>query len=266
MDDSQADDQSLSASAIPKQRNAFAELMSPRSRPPPQQPKPVRNSNPHDPGNGLLAYIQEPEKYPFAVIRATDHSVLIRDAYPKSLVHLLLLPRDPTKYNLHPHDAFADSAFLALVRSETEAAVRLAASELSRLLSPVSRTSQARITAMNAPDPPAELPPGRDFAGELKVGIHAHPSMNQLHIHIISPDMSSDTMRHRKHYNSFNTGFFIPLADFPLHDYDPRKQVKYQNDNLKQDFRCWRCGRMFGNKFKELKEHLKGELDEWKRE
>ncbi|RMZ79874.1 hypothetical protein DV737_g3229, partial [Chaetothyriales sp. CBS 132003] len=119
---------------------------------------------------------------------------------------------------------------------------------------------------MNAPDPPAELPPGRDFASELRIGIHAHPSMNHLHIHIISPDMSRETMRHRKHYNSFNTDFFIPLADFPLRDDDPRKQVAYQNDNLKKDFECWRCGRMFGNKFKELKEHLMGELEEWKKE
>ncbi|RMZ76834.1 hypothetical protein DV738_g4750, partial [Chaetothyriales sp. CBS 135597] len=164
MEDTQADDQSLSASTVPKKRDAFAQLMSPRDSTRSRQPKP------------------------------------------------------------------------------------------------------ARISAMNAPDPPAELPPGRDFASELKVGIHAHPSMNQLHIHIISPDMSRDTMRHRKHYNSFNTDFFIPLADFPLHRDDPRKTIAYQNDNLKKDFQCWRCGRMFGNKFKELKDHLKRELDEWKRE
>ena len=78
--------------------------------------------------------------------------------------------------------------------------------------------------------------------------------------------MSRETMKHRKHYNSFNTDFFIPLDDFPLADDDPRKQVAYQNDNLKKEFKCWRCGKVFGNKFKELKEHLVTELKEWKKE
>jgi aprataxin len=115
-------------------------------------------------------------------------------------------------------------------------------------------------------DPLSHLPPGRDFRSALRVGIHAHPSMNHLHIHIISPDMSRETMRHRKHYNSFNTPFFIPLADFPLAEDDQRREVGYQNANLARDFTCWRCGRGFGNRFKELKGHLEEEFERWKRE
>ena len=78
--------------------------------------------------------------------------------------------------------------------------------------------------------------------------------------------MSRNSMKHRKHYNSFNTDFFIPLEDFPLAEDDARRQVPYQNANLSRDYRCWRCGRMFGNKFKELKEHLATDFLEWKRE
>ena len=253
-------------------KNAFSELMSPKSKQPTKshEPKQVRTTqptNPRDPRNGLLTYILRPESYPSSlIIRYTEHSVLIRDAYPKSLLHLLLLPRDPSKYNLHPHAAFADPAFLALVRSEVAECVRLAASELSRLLSSHSASCKARLEAMESASPPAELPDGRDFANELRVGIHAHPSMNHLHIHIISPDMSRDGMKHRKHYNSFNTDFFVPLADMPLAEDDLRRQVPYQNGNLGKDFKCWRCGRMFGNKFKELKEHLAVEFPEWQKE
>ena len=240
------------------------------TKPKPREPKQVRTTqptNPRDVRNGLLPYILKPESFPSSlIIRHTEHTVLIRDRYPKSLLHLLLLPRDATKYNLHPHTAFADPVFLALMRSEISECVDLAASELSRLLSSTSLKSQARLKAMDSSFPAAELPPGRDFAAELRVGIHAHPSMNHLHIHIISPDMSQETMRHRKHYNSFNTDFFIPLQDFPLVEDDVRRRVEYQNANLSRDFKCWRCGRMFGNKFKELKEHLATEFVAWKEE
>ena len=253
---------------MPPKRDAFSALMS--TKPRPREPKQVRGvqpTNPRDVRNGLLPYILKPESFPSSlIIRHTEHTVLIKDRYPKSLLHLLLLPRDATKYNLHPHTAFADPVFLALIRSEISECVNLAASELSRLLSSTSLKSLARLKAMDSSFPAAELPPGRDFAAELRVGIHAHPSMNHLHIHIISPDMSQETMRHRKHYNSFNTDFFIPLQDFPLVEDDVRRRVEYQNANLSRDFKCWRCGRMFGNKFKELKEHMATEFVAWKEE
>lgn len=247
-------------------RNAFSELMSSK---PKKKPRQVRTSNPtnlNDPRNALLQYILRPESYPSnLIISYTEHSVLIRDAYPKSLLHLLLLPRDPSKYNLHPHAAFADTEFLSLITNEVSNALDLAASELSRLLSPQSASCQARLDAMDFPNPPTELPPGRDFRSELRVGVHAHPSMNHLHIHILTPDMHSDSMRHRKHYNSFNTDFFIPFEELSLAQDDMRRQVSYQNGNLGKDFECWRCGKTFGNKFKQLKAHLEEEFEAWKK-
>jgi len=245
--------------------------MAPKAKhPKPHPPRPVRStqsSNPHDRRNGLLPYILDPSSFPpSTVIRHTEHTVLIRDQFPKATVHLLLLPRDLTKSILHPHQAFSDSGFLHLMRSEAAVAVRLAASELSRLIGPCSKSSQARLEAMESVDPPDPLPAGRDFSRDLRVGVHAHPSMNHLHIHIISRDMHSDWLKHRKHYNSFNTDFFLPLADFPLAEDDERQDVRYQNANLKKDLQCWRCGKNFGNKFKELKDHLEVEFEEWRKE
>ncbi|KIX08639.1 uncharacterized protein Z518_03296 [Rhinocladiella mackenziei CBS 650.93] len=252
-------------------RNAFAELMSPKAKQQKQQPCKLQGlkklSNPKDWKNGLLTYILEPSKYsPGMVILHNDKTVLIRDAFPKATVHLLLLPRDPSKRDLHPRDALNDQAFLDMMRAEAAVAVKLAASELSRLISPYSESCEARISAMESDDPPDELPPGRDFSKECRVGIHAHPSMNHLHVHIISRDMHSDRLKNQKHYNSFNTDFFIPLEDFPLSSDDVRRSVSYQNGNLKKDCRCWRCGKMFGNKFKQLKDHLEDEFDAWKKE
>jgi aprataxin len=264
-------------------RNAFAELMS--SRPSKQlksgAPLPMNvvktkkpsfyanhdGSNPSDPRSGLLPYILNPESFPASVIiRSTTHTVLIKDLYPKAIIHLLLLPRSEKHRNLHPHDAFMDEAFLELIKAEAKSAAQLAASELSRLISPYSASEKIKNDALDSPNPPDTTPVGRDFLLDLKIGIHAHPSMSHLHVHIISKDMFSECLKHKKHYNSFNTPFFIPLEDYPLPEDDIRLSTTYQNANLKADYECWRCERNFGNKFKELKEHIKTEYEEWRKE
>jgi len=254
-------------------RNAFSELMSSKPKQPKPEPQPKRAAqsttrfNPHDPKSGLLPYITSPESFPSSrVITYTANTVLIHDLYPKATIHLLLLPRDQTKYDLHPRDAFADTPFLSLIRTEAASALQLASSELRRLLSPKSALDGARNAAMDSPAPPSTLPPGRDYASEFRVGVHAHPSMNHLHVHIISRDMHSPALKHKKHYNSFNTDFFIPLADLPLAEDDQRRSTSYQNANLNKDFVCWKCGEGFGNKFAQLKRHLEIEYEDWRRE
>lgn len=148
-------------------------------------------------------------------------------------------------------------------------------------------------------------------------GVHSHPSMNHLHVHVLSVDRRSERMKHRKHYNSFATGFFVGVEEFPLgvgagalegtvrgeetkerdlveggngresgtgvkgvvldEDKLMRAKADWIADQrrragggregfLAHDMKCWRCGRNFGNRFKELKEHLEAEFDEWKRE
>ena len=250
-------------------RSAFSELMSPKTkqpRHPPQHANVGKLSNLKDFRSGLLPYILDPTKFPDNVVDSNDNIVLIRDNFPKATVHLLLLPRDPTKWSLNPRDAFDDPVFLAMVRNEAIEAARLAASELSRLISPYSNSSKARIEAMESDDPLDEIPAARDFSQDIKVGIHAHPSMGHLHVHIISRDMYSDRLKHQKHYNSFNTDFFIPLEDFPLAENDQRRQTSYQNANLKREYSCWRCERVFGNKFTQLKAHLSEEYLQWRKE
>lgn len=105
---------------------------------------------------------------------------------------------------------------------------------------------------------------GRDWSKEVMSGVHAHPSMNHLHVHVMSVDRYSECLKHRKHYNSFATAFFVPVEDFPLAKDDVRRSAGEQG-YLKMDFKCWRCGRVFGNQFAKLKEHLKEEFEEWRR-
>lgn len=109
-----------------------------------------------------------------------------------------------------------------------------------------------------------DVPEGRDWSQDVMAGVHAGPSMNHLHVHVVSRDFVSDRMRHRKHYNSFHTPFFIDLDDFPLAKNDPRRHPGREG-YLAQELKCWRCGKDFGNRFRQLKAHLEEEFEEWKK-
>ncbi|CAH2007154.1 unnamed protein product [Acanthoscelides obtectus] len=52
---------------------------------------------------------------------------------------------------------------------------------------------------------------GRELIQDVgfKIGYHAEPSMQRLHLHVISDDMDSPCVKTKKHWNSFTTEFFI---------------------------------------------------------
>ncbi|KAL4893454.1 HIT-like domain-containing protein [Aspergillus ambiguus] len=256
--------------AQPAKRDAFAELLAPK----PKQPK-TSHEQPSAAGaqlkravgarDGLGAYIAHPERYPpSVVVYSNDDFVAIHDLFPKSTLHLLLLPRDPAKTRLHPFDAFDDAAFLAKVQAEARKLRTLAAGELRRRYGRFSAQDRERQQALDADPPPDELPAGRDWERDIMCGIHARPSMNHLHVHVISVDRYSDRLKHRKHYNSFATPFFVPLEDFPLAKDDVRRHPGREG-YLQREYVCWACGEKFGNGFSRLKAHLEEEFDRWKR-
>lgn len=232
----------------------------------------MSRGNPFKDRAGLGVYLSDPTSP--RIIRQTPFAVCIRDKFPKATVHTLLLPRSAAHNLRHPFDALADADFLAALRREVDVLRGLAAGELQRVLGRESRSEAARQAVLDGEVDDADgegggkggkLPAGRDWAKEIIAGVHAVPSMAHLHVHVLSRDMHSDALRHRKHYNSFATPFLVPLDDFPLGDDDPRRRTR-EEAYLRRDLRCWRCGRDFGNRFKELKAHLETEFEEWRRE
>ena len=199
------------------------------------------------------------------MIYHNDKFVVINDLFPKSSIHLLLLPRDKGKQFLHPFEAFEDAAFLAEAREEVEKVKLLAAKELRRRFGKFSVKEQAREAALEADVPEDQVPEGRDWEREIVVGVHAVPSMNHLHIHVLSRDRHSECLKHRKHYNSFATDFMVPAEDFPL-DRGDRRRHSGREGFLAEGMKCWRCGKDFGNKFARLKEHLEEEFEVWNKE
>ena len=198
------------------------------------------------------------------MIYYTDEFVAINDLYPKSSVHILLLPRDTSKNLLHAFDAFEDPAFLASVQAEVKKVRGMVAKELRRKYGKFSAQDKAREDAMEADPPPNKLPSGRDWDMDIISGIHSCPSMNHLHIHVLSVDRVNECMKHRKHYNSFATPFLVDVEDFPLAEDDVRRHPGRQG-YLDSDLKCWRCGKNFGAKFAALKQHLAQEFEVWKK-
>ena len=222
--------------------------------------------------DGLGAYIASPASFPTSrVIYHDEKWVVIRDLFPKSSIHLLLLPRDPSKQLLHPYLAFEDEAFLKDVQVEVRKLRSLVAKELHRCYGKYSAQDQERQKAVESLGGAAEakastsLPPGRDWSKSVISGTHIGPSMKHLHIHVLSIDRHSECMKHRKHYNSFSTPFLVDVEDFPLDEDDDRRHPGRER-YLDRDLKCWRCGKDFGNKFARLKEHLDEEFEEWRKE
>jgi aprataxin len=232
-------------------------------------PKPPHNKPAYFHGRDRLgAYTHDPASFPpSAVIFYNDFAVAVNDLYPKSSVHTLLLPR-PKRNLLHPIEAFEDADFLASTRAESNKLRALVAKELRRRYGKLSKKDQARKRVLNGEVevPKGEgLPKGREWESEVMMGIHAHPSMSHLHVHVLSVDRYSECSKNRAHYNSFTTPFFIPLDAFPLNKDDPRRHPG-EAGYLKSELKCWRCGANFGKSFASLKEHLAVEFEAWKRE
>jgi len=256
------------------------DLMSPKKGVPKPTKLPRSDTSTSDPArsttflgrDGLGAYILSPDSFPASrVIYHDEKWVVINDLFPKSSVHVLLLPRDPTKQLLHPFEAFEALEFLEELQEQVRKMRLLVAKELQRRYGKHSASDQKRQKAIDALDgdpsdtESAKLPTGRDWSQSVISGIHAGPSMNHLHVHILSIDRHSECMKHRKHYNSFSTPFLIDVDDFPLGKDDSKRNAA-RDGCLNWDLKCWKCGRNFGNKFAKLKEHLDCEFEEWKKE
>ncbi|XP_042208081.1 aprataxin-like isoform X2 [Homarus americanus] len=112
---------------------------------------------------------------PNLVVESDDRIVIIKDKYPKARYHFLVIP----KLNF-PN-------LKSLKREQ---------SELLHYME-----DQSRLLATKYPQV------------EFRYGYHAIPSMSQLHLHMISQDFDSPCLKTKRHWNSFNTRYFLDSAD-----------------------------------------------------
>ncbi|XP_031627737.1 aprataxin-like protein [Contarinia nasturtii] len=173
--------------------------------------------------HGLILELSKPQNW----IAESENAVVIRDRYPKAMYHFLVVSKADI---LNIFELTRDD--LPLLNEMFELALNLIFSKDRRL-------------------------------EEFKIGYHAEPSLLQLHMHVISTDFHSPTMKTERHWNSFNTQLFIPHEELMrrLMDYgriskmDPRLIDELRMTQLK----CNRCDRT-EESIIHFKEHLKCHL------
>lgn len=211
---------------------------------------------------------------------ATPECFAIEDLYPKAKLHYLVLPRVRDTEGL---DAETLVNLATLLRKNKKLA-RKVLGELKRDAEVVKSMLQQEMVD--------HLPFG--FKWDIWMGFHRWPSMQcvisfffkrqvidewdtrHLHLHVISADLVSDRLKHKKHYNSFHPtlGCFLHLDEvlswfdaepgfFQARVQDLRRSTHERI--LKTPLTCFHCDADFSN-MPLLKRHLEKEWEMLKKQ
>ncbi|KAF8921356.1 HIT-like domain-containing protein, partial [Mucidula mucida] len=181
----------------------------------------------------------------------TSSSLTIYDAFPKSLFHFLILPRPEAYPDLTIPDLSSLKSLLKKDKSRAE--------ELIKSL-------QSDAEALKA-DIESEMVKRYGFKWDIWTGFHGAPSMEHLHLHVLSADLCSERMKNKKHYNSFHPklGFFLDINEvvswFEAEpSYYSTVHHKQYEAILKEPLSCFHC-RAEQKNMPTLKAHLQEEFD-----
>ncbi|KAJ3369268.1 hypothetical protein GGF31_005368 [Allomyces arbusculus] len=185
--------------------------------------------------DALLPYLERPETFPATHVHSfsADH-VVVLDQFPKSTVHLLVMPRARVgpcgKYLASVEDLDPDN----------EAHVHVV-EQLTEVCGEVEQEMRTKYPQL-----------------EFRVGIHTVPSMRHLHVHVISQDFISDRLKTKQHWNSFTSEFFVPWERVraTLAAGQRVKMDKAAAETLlKRPLACHKCSKA-ARTMPELKKHL----------
>ncbi|KAJ3699529.1 hypothetical protein LUZ61_003234 [Rhynchospora tenuis] len=164
----------------------------------------------------------DPEKYKDGLLEISDDFIVLNDLYPKARKHVLVLSR------LNGLDCLEDSKreHLPILRSMHSAGVKW-------------------VKKFHSEDPSLHF----------RLGYHSVPSMRQLHLHVISQDFDSPSLKNKKHWNSFNTAFFRDSVDV-INEIEEHGSAKLSSEKLlEMELRCHRCKSAHPN-IPKLKSHI----------
>ncbi|KAF6170376.1 hypothetical protein GIB67_014306 [Kingdonia uniflora] len=171
----------------------------------------------------LYNIAMNPERHKNILIEILDDVVVLNDLYPKAEKHLLVLAR---KDGL---DRLADvrEEHLPLLKTMHDVGEKWAKKFLSE-----------------------------DPSLIFRLGYHSDPSMRQLHLHVISQDFNSTHLKNKKHWNSFNSLFFLDsvnvIEEISKHG---RPKLNDGDNLLAMELRCHRCRSAHPN-IPRLKSHI----------
>ncbi|XP_043916907.1 aprataxin isoform X1 [Protopterus annectens] len=172
---------------------------------------------------GLKVSMQDPKLQMYK----DDKVVVIKDKYPKARYHWLVLP-------------WISIASLKVVREEH-----------LELLQHMHTIGEKMVRG---------CPDAKKL--QFRLGYHAIPSMSHIHLHVISQDFDSPCLKNKKHWNSFNTEYFLNSEDvIKMVEKDGKVTVQDgATELLKLPLKCHVC-KQLQSTLPQLKEHLKKHME-----
>ncbi|CAF2745895.1 unnamed protein product [Rotaria sp. Silwood2] len=153
---------------------------------------------------------------------------VIKDKYPKARIHLLVMPNE----------------HIANLKSINNTHLPL----LKHMLKVGKEVAEKTAAKANA----------RGSFSHFRYGYHAIPSMTLLHMHVISQDFISDSLKTKKHWNSFTSDYFLDSSQV-IDDLQANGSVRIDTTRMEKlldnELKCHRCSNKFSTMPK-LKQHL----------
>ncbi|CAF0806691.1 unnamed protein product [Adineta steineri] len=157
-----------------------------------------------------------------------DLCTVIIDKFPKAHIHLLVMPNQ----------------YIADVKSLNNTDLPL----IKHMLKIAKEVAEKTAAKANA----------RGIFNEFRYGFHTIPTLALLHMHVISQDFISNSLKTKKHWNSFTTNYFIDASEV-IDELQANGSVRIDTTRMKklldEDLKCHRCSNNFATMPK-LKQHL----------
>lgn len=188
-------------------------------------------------------FIVNPEKHLDSILFFDENVVIIKDLFPKSIRHLLVIPRHQQVTHKHPldvfntdYDDFSGEELFEQIRIYVEKAKDMIVENIQKtMVEPRVELVMEPIVEQNCVDETALQEFRNTF---IQAGIHSIPSLSNLHIHVMTKDFHSPRLKNKKHYNSFTTKFFVPFDELdPLYNrlyYKLMTQRKQEKANARR--------------------------------
>lgn len=206
----------------------------------------------------LFDYLRNPSKHSDSIVYNDDKCIIIKDAYPKAAIHLLLLAKESFLVKNSIKEILIDD--LAKLKSLHDCAKSFV-TQITYALA--ADAVEEEILGLHLPErflSEIRLKHARQNIGEFYFGYHIIPSLFPLHLHIISSDFISSYLKNKKHWNSFTTEYFVHT--------DRVEEILEGGQEIREVYKEEECEKLLNNRLKcphcnsflpnipELKRHL----------
>lgn len=154
--------------------------------------------------DGLTVAMSDPDQ----IFEEDELTVTLYDAFPKARFHYLIVPKD----DIH--------SVKELSRDNLE------------LLKHIHTIAESLIERVRRREPNTPF----------RFGYHAVPSLNRLHLHIISQEFDSPKLKTPHHWNTFNTEYFMDSSKV-IEDIETNGKIEFDDETYEAlvDDRTMKC-------------------------